>query len=203
MVYIMSFLALFLCADKLVAQPNTDQQATPKLYQLEYKNSSGEIALTTFYYNDDGLMDKAYWECTDGSRSSNNYYQYNEKDQLISAYRVFSDLLTSYEFFLYDENGKKTHETFVRSDSIIGSADYIYDKKGRCNEVICDLYKGWLTGKIVFKNNKKGQAEKAEILRDDKIIGRIVFEYDKENKLIKDIWTFESGFTQTFIYHYK
>ena len=203
MVYVMSFLALFLFADKLVAQHNISGQPTQKLYQLDYENSSGEIAVTTFYYNENDVMEKSYWTCTDGSRSSDNYYRYNEKYQMISAYRVFSDMLTSYEFFLYDDEGRKIHETFVRSDNIIGSADYVYDKKGHCDHVICDHYKGWLTGKIVFKNNKKGQAQKADIIRDDTIIAKIVFEYDKDDNLIKDVWTFNSGFTQTFVYHYE
>jgi hypothetical protein len=97
MVYFLSFLALFLFADKLVAQHEICHDPNLHLYQLEYENSSGEVAITTFYYNKKGLMEKALWECKDGSRTSNNIYRYNDKDQLISAYREFSDGLTSYE----------------------------------------------------------------------------------------------------------
>ena len=111
--------------------------------------------------------------------------------------------MTSYEFYLYNDEGQKTHETFVRSDGIIGTADYVYDKKGRCKEVICDHYKGWINGIIKYQYKKNGPAKEAEIVRDDKSIGNIIFEYDKDGNLIKDIWTFSSGWQQIFIYHYE
>ncbi|MEA2077879.1 MAG: hypothetical protein U9O95_07670 [Candidatus Marinimicrobia bacterium] len=202
MVYVMSFMALFLFADKLVAQHEISHDPKLRLHQLEYENSLGEIAITTFYYNDKGLMHEALWETKDGSRKSDNFYRYNDKGQMISAYREFSDNLTSYEIFLYDKEGHKTHETFLRSDGITGTADYIYDKKGRCDHVACNRYKGWISGDIVYKKNKKGPVQEAEIIRNDVVIGNITFEYDKNDNLIKDIWVFEGGFTQTFIYKY-
>jgi len=198
----MSFLALFLFADKLVAQHEICHDPNLRLHQLEYENSSGELAITTFYYNENELMEKAIWECKDGSRTSNNIYRYNDKDQMISAYREFSDGLTSYENFLYDENDKKIHETFLRSDGVSGTADYIYDKKGRCERVSCNRYKGWISGDIIYKKNKQGPVQEAEIIRNNEVIANIVFEYDENDNLIKDIWTFEGGFTQTFIYKY-
>jgi len=201
-VYVMSFLALFLFADKLVAQHEICHDPNLRLHQLEYENSSGELAITTFYYNENELMEKAIWECKDGSRTSNNIYRYNDKDQMISAYREFSDGLTSYENFLYDENDKKIHETFLRSDGVSGTADYIYDKKGRCERVSCNRYKGWISGDIIYKKNKQGPVQEAEIIRNNEVIANIVFEYDENDNLIKDIWTFEGGFTQTFIYKY-
>jgi len=202
MVYVLSFLALFLFGDKLIAQHEICHSPNLRLYQLEYENSSGEVAITTFYYNKKGLMEKALWKCKDGSRTSNNIYRYNDKDQLISAYREFSDGLTSYENYLYDDNGKKIHETFLRSDGVTGTADYIYDKKGRCEHVSCNRYKGWISGDIIYKKNKKGPVQEAKIVRNNEIIGNIVFEYDEHDNLIKDTWIFEGGFTQTFVYKY-
>ena len=46
-------------------------------HQLDYENSSGEIAVTTFYYDEDGIMHDAYWETRDGSQYSKNIYRYN------------------------------------------------------------------------------------------------------------------------------
>ncbi len=203
MAYFMSFIALLLFADKLVAQHEIKHHPDLRLHQLEYVNSSGEMALTTFRYNDEGFMHEAYWVDNNTSRNSNNFYRYNDKDQMISTYREFSDALTSYEVFLYDEKGHKIHETFLRSDGITGTADYIYDKKGKCDHVVCNRYKGWISGDIVYKKNKKGPVQEAEIIRNVEIFGRIKFEYDENENLIKDIWTFESGWEQTFIYHYE
>ena len=201
--YIMTFLALFLFAEKLSAQHDVSHSPDLRLHRLEYENSSGEKAMTTFYYNDRGIMDKATWLDEDSKRSSENIYRYNDKNQLISAYREFSDKLTSYEMYLYDEAGRKTHETFIRSDGIQGTADFVYDKKGRCEKVICNKYKGWINGDILYKYKKDRPAHEAVIVRDGEIIGTIVFDYDNDGNLIKDTWTFASGWQQIFIYHYE
>ena len=203
MVYFMSILALFLFAEKLTAQHDISHDPDLRLHQLEYNNSSGEKAMTTFNYNENNIMTSAYWEDEESSRTSTNFYRYNDKGLLTSVYREFSDMLTSYEMVLYNENGQKTHETFIRSDGIIGKADFVYDKKGRCKEVVCDKYKGWLNGKIIYKYANKGPAETAEIVRDGEIIGKIDFDYDKNGNLIKDTWTFASGWQQVFTYHYE
>lgn len=203
MTYIMTILALFLFAEKLTAQIHSDHSPDIRLHQLEYTNSSGEKAMTTFYYDDYNVMIKAYWEDEDSGRNSDNVYRYNDMGQLSSAYREFSDKLTSYEMYLYDEDGRKTHETFIRSDGITGSADFVYDKKGRCEKVICKKYKGWINGEIIYKYKKNKPAHAADIVRDGETIGTIVFDYDPNGNLIKDTWTFGSGWQQVFIYHYE
>lgn len=203
MAFLMSFLALFLFAEKLTAQHNIEHSPYLRLRQLEYVNTSGEKALTTFHYNERGLMHAATWHDKTSARSSENTYRYNDQNQLISAYREFSDKLTSYEMYLYDVNGRKSHETFLRSDGLQGSADFIYDKNGRIEKVICKKYKGWINGEIIYKYKKDKPVHEATIVRDNEAIGKIVFEYDKESNLIKDTWTFDSGWMQEFIYHYE
>ena len=199
----MSFLALFLFAEKLTAQIHSTHSPDMRLHQLEYTNSSGENAMTTFYYSDKGLMESATWVDDHSGRSSENIYRYDENNRLISAYREFSDKLTSYEMYLYNVQGQKTHETFLRSDGLQGTADFIYDNKGHCEKVICKNYKGWINGDIVYEYKKNKPAHKAEIIRDGESVCSIVFEYDKDGNLIKDIWTFGSGWQQVFIYHYE
>lgn len=204
MIICLQFIALFLLADKLVAQHSLPSLAGKRLHQLEYENSAGETAVTTFFYDENGLMYEALWECTDGSDRSNNYYRHNDAGQMISAYREFASGLTSYEMFLYDDAGRKVHETFLRSDGVTGTADYRYLKDGFCERVICDRYKGWLTGNIIYKkDNKNKRVMSAEIVRDGMSIGTIDFEYDKKGSLIRDAWHFEGGFTQTFAYRYE
>lgn len=203
MAYFMTFLALFLFAEKLTAQHDISHSPDLRLHQLEYENSSGEKGVTTFYYNDAGVMHEAFWELKDGSRHSKNIYRYDNTGRLISCYREFSDGLTSYEMYLYDEAGRKNHETFLRSDGINGTADFSYDKNGRCEKVACDRYKGWLKGDIIYEYKGSQPARKAQIIRDHEQIAEIRFDYDKNGNLSKDTWTFSSGWQQTFIYHYE
>jgi antitoxin component YwqK of YwqJK toxin-antitoxin module len=203
MAYIMSFLALFLFADRLVAQHKVVHDDSLRLHRLDYENSSGEVAVTTFYYDQDGIMRKADWETKDGVRYSKNIYRYDDRGRMISCYREFRNLLTSYEIYVYDDAGRKVHESFIRSDGVKGTADYVYDKKGRCERVICQHYKGWIDGDIVYRYPKKGPAHDAVIMKDDNEIGRIVFDYDKDGNLVKDTWTFNSGWQQIFTYHYE
>jgi nuclear transport factor 2 (NTF2) superfamily protein len=197
----MAFFLFYLLSDKLFDKHQVDHKGNPRLIKLDFISSTHEKARTLFHYNDKGLMHHALWSCDDNR--SENIYRYNEKDQMISAYREFSNGLTSYENFLYDDMGRKIHETFLRSDGLKGTADYFYDNTGRCDHVVCDHYKGWINGKIVYDHDKEGPSKRAVILQDKEIIGEIIFEYDQQNKLIKDTWTYTSGFTQAFIYHYE
>ncbi len=204
MIICLQFVALFLFADRLTAQHSVQNPAGQRLHRLEYENNAGETAVTTFFYDENGLMYEAFWECTDGSDRSNNYYRYDDAGRMISAYREFASGVTSYEIFLYDDAGRKVHETFLRSDGVTGTADYRYLKDGSCERVICDKYKGWISGDIVYKRDKKNKrAVSAEIVRNGATAGTIDFEYDKKGSLIRDTWLFVDGFTQTFIYRYE
>ncbi len=66
------------CCDSIKAVDNEF-----RLIKLHYENLSGEKGLTTFFYNEKGLMHQAHWELLDGSRSSENYYTYDEEGNLI------------------------------------------------------------------------------------------------------------------------
>ncbi len=45
--------------------------------KLYYENSTGEVAITTYYYDIHGLNYLAHWQLEDSSRSSVNFYEYD------------------------------------------------------------------------------------------------------------------------------
>jgi hypothetical protein len=174
-----------------------------RLIKLHYENLSGEKGLTTFFYNEKGIMHEAHWELLDGSRSSDNYYTYNEEENLIMKYRKFSDGITSTQIYEYDENGNLISEHFNRSDGITGTTDYKYDKYGKLVKANCNGLAGWFYGVITYEYDDKNLKNKGAISKDGKLIGNIYYEYDDEGNLLKEHWVFIESWSQTFIYEYE
>jgi len=174
-----------------------------RLIKLHYENLSGEKGLTTFFYTEKGMMHEAHWELLDGGRSSDNYYTYNEEENLIKKYRKFSDGITSTQIFEYDENGNLISEHFNRSDGVTGTTDYKYDKYGKLVKTNCNGLAGWFYGVITYEYDKKSLKNKGIISKDGKLIGNIYYEYDNEANLLKEHWVFIESWGQTFIYEYE
>lgn len=182
---------------------NEDEQNKDRIIRLYYTDSSGEEGLTTFEYDHNGLMYKALWELTDGSRCSVNYYSYDEKGSLVKKYREFSDGIISTQLFIYDKKNNLIEEYFERSDSITGKVNYNYDDTGKLINADCKGLNGWFYGLINYKYDNKGKKIKAELSNEDGIIGSIAYYYDNNDNLTEEIWIFKSGFRQEFIYEYE
>ncbi|MGD8307387.1 MAG: hypothetical protein PVF17_12095, partial [Ignavibacteria bacterium] len=164
--------------------------------------ANGEIATTKFIYNQDGQLDKASWFVKDSSRYSSNFYEHDAKGQLISAFREFSDGLTSFELFNFDSTGNKISEHFYRSDSTVGFASYLYEN-GRLKQAQFSNHKGWLNGTLVYNYNDRDLRENAKLMRGDNVICNIMYEYDNADNLSKEFWDFNGYWSQTFQYIYQ
>jgi hypothetical protein len=186
------------CCDSIKAVNNEF-----RLIKLNYENHSGEKGLTTFIYNENGVMHEAYWELLDGSRSSENYYTYDEEENLIKKYREFSDGITSTQLYEYDEKKKLISEHFNRSDGVTGTTDYKYDKDEKLVKAICNGLAGWFYGTIIYEYDVNGRKSKGIIEKDEKHIGTIYYEYDEEGNLLKEHWEFPDSWSQTFFYEYE
>ena len=174
-----------------------------RLIKLHYENSSGEKGLTTFIYDENEIINKAYWQLNDGSRSSENYYTYNEEENLIKKYREFSDGITSTQSYEYDQKENLISEHFSRSDGVTGTTDYKYDKDEKLVKAICNGFAGWFYGTIIYEYDVNGRKFKGIIEKDEKQVGTINFEYDTAGNLLKEYWEFQDSWSQTFIYEYE
>ena len=173
-----------------------------RLIRINYENTNGEKAFTLFFYNSRGILYRGYWQMTDSSRSSVNYYQYDKSNNLISVYREFSTGIIGYEFYSYDSLGHKMGEYFYRSDTLTGFAKYRYTGE-RLNEGECHQYKGWLDGMIYYHYDSLDHLASA-IINDKNIsIGSISYSYDSSGNLVKEIWQMHGWWTQTFEYLYE
>ncbi len=174
-----------------------------RLIRLHYTNSTGEKGLTTFEYDINGLMYKALWELADGTRCSINYYSYDKNGNLVKKYREFSDGIISTQFYKYDKDGNLKEESFWRSDSVTGIVIYSYNEAAKLVEADCKGMNGWFYGNIEYKYDNNGNKATAELKNDEGQIGSVSFSYDSNNNLSEEIWTFDSGFRQEFIYEYE
>ena len=180
-----------------------DDDNNLRLIKLYYENQSGEKGLTTFNYDESGLMHKAHWQLNDGSRSSENFYTYDDEEKLIKKYREFSDGISSTQIYNYNEEGNLISEHFNRSDGVTGTTDYEYDENENLIKAICSGLAGWFYGTIIYKYDINGRKAKGIIEKDEKNIGTINFEYDTYGNLIKEYWEFPGSWHQTFIYEYE
>jgi len=186
------------CCDSPKAEDNKF-----RLIKLHYENLSGEKGLTTFFYNEKGVMNQAHWELLDRSRSSENYYTYDDEGNLIKKYREFSDSITSTQLYKYDDDRKLISEHFNRSDGVTGTTDYEYDKYDKLIKAICNGLAGWFYGVIAYEYDADDIKCKGIIEKDEERIGIIYYEYDEAGNLIKEYWEFPGSWSQTFMYEYE
>ena len=186
------------CCDSIKAADNEF-----RLIELHYENLSGEKGLTTFFYSGKGMMNQAHWELLDRSRSSENYYTYDEERNLITKYREFSDSITSNQLYKYDKKGDLISEHFNRSDGVTGTTDYEYDKYDKLIKANCNGLAGWFYGIINYEYDANEIKTKGIIEKDEELIGNIYFEHDEAGNLIKEYWEFPDSWSQTFMYEYE
>lgn len=197
-------LALLLASAVLqsTAQPLEHVSDGFRLTRLLYENTLGERGSTEFLYDADGRAVSAVWELADHSKRSNNTYAYNHRGLLVAAFREFSDSVTSFEAFTYDDRGNRTGERFCRSDRVRGAAAYHYDAAGRRVRAVFQRFKGWLDGEAVYRYDAGGVLLSAVLLRDEDTVGHIVYRYDANGNLAQEVWDFHEGWKQTFTYEY-
>ncbi|MGD2034466.1 MAG: hypothetical protein PVF73_05375 [Bacteroidales bacterium] len=186
----------------MYAQPFGEAVPGYRIVKLDYENSSGEKGSTFFAYNVNGVLVKALWSLDDKSRSSVNHYEHDENGNLVSAFREFSDGLTSFELFMYDSSGNKVSEYFYRSDSLSGFASYEY-RDNRLITALMNNYKGWLNGTVHYSYNKENKRGSGIMTTGNNAVCRILYEYDSTGNLSKESWDFNGKWSQTFYYSYE
>lgn len=174
-----------------------------RLIKLHYENTSDEKGITTFEYNEFGIMFKAKWELLDGTRYSFNYYTFDENGNVIQKYREFSDGITSNLIYKYDDNENMISENFERSDGVTGTTEYTYDKAGKLAEADCKGLNGWFHGTLIYKYDENQIRVGAIIRQKENEVGAISFGYDKQGNLNKEHWDFSGKWSQTFTYEYE
>lgn len=188
-----------------VAEEKSPESHDPEFrpVKLYYENSTGEVAITTYYYDINGRNYLAHWQLEDSSRSSINYHEHDTSENQIRKYREFSDGLTSDQHFFFDAEGKLVREDYSRSDGVEGKTGYEYDDQGRCIAARCKGLKGWFHGDLYFLYDGVGLKTGAGIYREGDSIGFIEYSYDDHGNLTREYWDFNGQWTQTFCYEYQ
>ena len=171
--------------------------------KLYYENSSGEVAITAYFYDIRGKNYLAHWQLQDSSRSSVNYYEYDSLGNQTKKYREFSDGITSEQQFYYDVKGLLTGQNFTRSDGVTGETAYQYDDQKMCIAASCKGLNGWFHGDLIFYYDSEGIKTGAGIYREGDSIGFIEYSYDYFGNLMGEYWEFNGQWNQTFVYEYQ
>jgi len=200
-IFIAFWLIIFVISNLVHSKKNINDNY--RLVKLHYENSLGEKGVTNLFYNQFGLMDRAKWQLVDDSRNSENYYTYDHQGNLIQKYREFSDGLISNIDFKYDDHNVLLSEHFERSDSVKGDVFYEYDENRKKLKNICKGLNGWFFGEIIYTYNENINPKEALIYQKGKETGKILYDYDSNNNLIKEVWDFSGTWSQTFVYKYE
>jgi len=172
-----------------------------RLNRIHYENASGEKGDTYIYYDRRGAIDHEVWTLADSSRHSINYFVYDDERRPVEKYREFSDGLTSVECFGYNLGGRCIKETFWRSDSTAGEAQYEWNEADQLHRMRCQRYKGWLTADITF-SYRNNVLIRGRIMREGRPAGEITYDYDAAGHLLRAHWDFNGRWSQTFTYDY-
>ena len=181
----------------------TDMVPEVRPVKLYYENSTGEVAITTYFYDISGENYLGQWQLKDSSRSSVNHYEYDSLGNQTRKYREFSDGITSDQHFYFDENGLLTRQDFLRSDGVTGETSYKYDDQNVCTAASCKGLNGWFHGDLIFYYDSEGMKTGAGIFREGDSIGFIEYSYDYFGNLMEEYWDFNGQWNQTFVYEYQ
>lgn len=168
---------------------------------LNYMNSSGELASTRFTYDARGRNDMAFYQQISGSRSSRNFHHFDDQGRVIRKERQYNDGLESTETFTFDKKGRLLRETYSDNRGLKGGAEYKYDQKGRAVEMKAVHHKGWFSGRIEYRFDRRGRRESGTITLADGSAGTIEYCYEGE-RLLREHWE-TPGWNQTFQYVYE
>ena len=182
--------------------PEIQNSVKYRLIRLLYSNTGGEEAVTDFEYDAFGNLALSRWKVLNDERHSINRYILNRNGQMIEKNRIFSDSVTSGQEYFYDPCGNLLRETYSRSDGMTGAVQYLYDEQGNLIESNCRNKDGWFTGNVVYSYNSYDIMDQARILKNDKPVGEIEYQYDINGNLKLEKWTFDDEWEQVYIYEY-
>ena len=181
----------------------TSQDPIFRLAKLYYENSTGEIGITTFFYDRSGQNYLSHWQLEDSTRSSWNYNEHDSMGHQTRKYREFNDGSTTDQHFYYDENGLMTGQEFTGSDGKIGETVYQYNDAQICTAAVCKGLNGWFYGDLIYHYDSEGTKTGAGIYREGDSIGFVEYSYDYFGNLAGEYWDFNGEWDQTFIYEYR
>ena len=141
---------LFFSCKILEKEPSSGMTPKFRPVKLYYENSTGEVGITTYFYDISGKNYLAQWQLEDSSRSSVNHYEFDSLGNQTRKYREFSDGITSDQHFSYDAEGLLTRQDFSRSDGMTGETTYEYNDQNVCITASCKGFNGWFHGDLKY-----------------------------------------------------
>ena len=173
-----------------------------RVIREEYTFSGGTGGPSFYKYSSHGKLITKTFLRSDSLKTKTRYV-YDGQGRLIKSYRQMSDgraVLFDYE---YDGAGNMVKRTFKRTDSAAGSESYEYGPDRRLIKARYDQVDFWLTGTITFSHNDTGILTSGEFKGTEGFDAQIFFAYDNRNRLVKILWEFSFGKTQTYSFQYE
>lgn len=145
-------------------------QLVSKIYEYEGKNT-----VTTFEYDDAGL--------------------------LMKSTRIYSDGKKAQFYYLFSQNRKLLRRICFGDYGYFASETYTYDETGNLSEADWLKFDSWLTGTIKF-NYENNILKSGFFNGKDGFNSDIIINCDEMNRVYEILWQFSFGKTQTYKFSY-
>jgi hypothetical protein len=168
----------------------------------EHYDFNGEGGGPSYYTYDESnrLLNKTYVR-KDGLKTETTY-NYSSDGHLIESVRHYNDGSLGIFSYHYNSSGQLINRIFIKDGSESSSENYTYDRVGRLIEGRYVNFDGWLTGKLEFSNDRFDRLAEARFISEDDRDATLYFTYDQNSRLVKILWKFDKGYTQTYIFEY-
>lgn len=154
----------------------------------EYSFGGDFRGKTMFRYNEDNLLEETVFLRSDGLMSQT---QYSYRRRTLSESMTYTDNKPDIKcIYQHDEMGRLIQKQEYENDKLTGYEIYMYDKNGVLQEAIMKNTDSWLTGRIVFETDKYDNVIKG-IFRGEPSNAIIEYRYNKQGMTMEIIWDFE------------
>ncbi len=129
-------------------------------------------------------------------------YEYNDQGLLMKSFRVYNDGRKAEFSYQFNENRQLVRRLFHAENGFFGGETYRYDENGKLIEAEWARFDTWLTGTITFDYDENNLLESGFFKGENGFDAKIIFENDSYKNLIKIHWEFTFGKTQTYRFKY-
>ncbi|MFH0881843.1 MAG: hypothetical protein V2A56_02575 [bacterium] len=130
-------------------------------------------------------------------------YIYHPDGRLLRSYRSYADGRTGFFRYEYNPEGFLVRKQYFMNTRETGSETYSYDDHGRLVTAEYVNMDSWLTGKLIFKHDRKGRLKQGQFAGSNGLTAVITFKMDKRNNPVKIVWKFVNGMSQIYKFTYE
>jgi len=169
------------------------------LEEYDYNNQGGGPSY--FEYDANGKLLKKTFVRKDSLKTTTDF-EYAKNGLLVKSIRNYNTGEKGIFNYTYNGNRRLTEKVFSLPGNIEGFEKYEYNDKMQLTKAELRNFDTWLSGIIDFEYDENNKLKRGDFM-GEKFNAKIHFTVDDNNNVIKYIWDFSYGETQTYTFTYE